>query len=443
VQIKFSDEPPAPGRTVRYESGYAFLFDSDGDTVIGHKQRELYGTSLSRTHGLPGLRDKVLASSFGFDHYEYPPGVGKISGFARTLPAGSGGFGWIVGVGINHADIFADTVALRDLLAVAALIVAGFVVLMAAVLSARLTRPLLRLVGFTESVARGNLDARVTVRTNDEIAVLAEAFNRMTSDLKETNRRLIQAEKDAAWREMARQVAHEIKNPLTPIMLSAQQIERAVADRHADLPAIVKDAVASIVEQCSSLREIAQNFASYAAFPKPKLARVPLAAMVERAVSVFAAHQREGLEIKSVVDAPGGFVVRADVEAMRRVFLNLFNNAFEAMGGRGTITIRTTVEPVRDGFRAHLAVSDTGKGIAPEDLPRLFEPYFSTRTGGTGLGLAICRKIVTEHDGAITVASELGAGTTFTIALPCFPEGAPPGPDDDAPFSETRTMPRR
>src|SRR5262249_8246490 len=158
-----------------------------------------------------------------------------ISGFAHTDGPAKGGFGWAVGVGINHSDIYADWFALRDLLAIAALIVTGFVVMMAALFSARPTRPLTRLVGFTESVARGNLDARVRIKTNDEIAVLAEAFNRMTSDLKETNRRLIQAEKDAAWREMARQVAHEIKNPLTPVMLSAQQIEKAIADRHPDM----------------------------------------------------------------------------------------------------------------------------------------------------------------------------------------------------------------
>jgi nitrogen fixation/metabolism regulation signal transduction histidine kinase len=313
---------------------------------------------------------------------------------------------------------------------------------MAAALSARVTRPLLRLVGFTESVARGNLDSRVSIKTKDEIAVLAEAFNRMTADLKETNRRLIQAEKDAAWREMARQVAHEIKNPLTPIMLSAQQIERALVDRRPDLETIVRDSVRSIVEQCESLREIAQNFASYAAFPKPKLARIGLAELVERVVAVFAAQQREGTKIETVVAVEGGWAVRADVDAMRRVFLNLFNNAYEAMGGRGTITVKATVETLSAGCRARLAVTDTGKGIPEGDIPRLFEPYFSTRTGGTGLGLAICRKIVTEHGGSISVDSKVGAGTTFTITLPCFAADAPFTADDDASFSETRTLPR-
>jgi signal transduction histidine kinase len=442
VQLKFTDEQGRGGRAARYPSGYAFLFGPDGDTVIGHKARELYGTSLTRDHKLPQLHEAILANDFGSVYYDYPPGVPKISGFAHTASIPGGGFGWTVGVGINGSDIYGDVLALRDLLAVATLIVAGFVVLMAALLSARITRPLTRLVGFTESVARGNLDARVSIKSGDEIAVLAEAFNRMTDDLKETNRRLIQAEKDAAWREMARQVAHEIKNPLTPIMLSAQQIEKAAADRHPEIQAIVRDAVQSIVEQCESLREIAQNFASYAAFPKPKLARITIEDLVDKVVGVFAAHQREGFRIDSVVDIAGKWAVRADADAMRRVFLNLFNNAYEAMSGKGTITVRATVEQVPSGAVARISVADTGRGIAPDDLSRLFEPYFSTRSGGTGLGLAICRKIVSEHEGSITVESEQGKGTTFTISIPCFPADAPFTAEDDASFSETRTLPR-
>jgi signal transduction histidine kinase len=436
VERKFRDRP------VRYPSGYAFLFDDDGDTVIGHKKRELYGTSLTRHHGLPELHEAVMSREFGFQHYEFPKGTGKISGFARTETPAMGGFGWTVGVGIDHSDIYADVTALRGLLAVASLVVAGLVVLMAALLSARITRPLTKLVGFTESVARGNLDARVSIRTNDEIAVLANAFNRMTSDLKETNHRLIQAEKDAAWREMARQVAHEIKNPLTPVMLSAQQIERALADRHPELDAIVRDSVKSIVEQCESLRQIAQNFASYAAFPKPHLERIGLAELLDKVVSVYAAHQREGFRVVTAPGTPEGYAVRADVDAMRRVFLNLFNNAFEAMSGTGTITVSAQVRKGPAGDVALISVADTGRGIQTQDLPHLFEPYFSTRSGGTGLGLAICRKIVTEHEGSISVESETGKGTTFTISLPCFPADSPPTGADDDSFSETRTLPR-
>ena len=183
-------------------------------------------------------------------------------------------------------------------------------------------------------------------------------------------------------------------------------------------------------------------FASYAAFPKPRLERIGLRDLVDRVVSVFNAPQREGLTFVTDVAFEGDYAVRADVDAMRRVFLNLFNNAYEAMGGRGTLTVRATVETSDGGFRALLTVSDTGKGIPPEDLPHLFEPYFSTRTGGTGLGLAICRKIVGEHDGSIAVASTPGIGATFTITLPCFRADAPVEPGDEAPFTDTRTLPR-
>ncbi|HYC77759.1 MAG TPA: HAMP domain-containing protein, partial [Planctomycetota bacterium] len=200
----------------RYPSGYPFLFDADGDTVIAHRDRALVGSSLVRDHGQRGFSEAMRGRRYGFHHYEYPPGVGKISGFARCADEASGGFGWIVGVGVNHADVFADVDALRDVLLPAALIIAGCVLLLAALFSARITEPLRRLVLFTEQVARGNYDARVEPTTRDELAVVADAFNRMAADLKESGRRLIEAEKNAAWKEMARQVAHEIKNPLTP-----------------------------------------------------------------------------------------------------------------------------------------------------------------------------------------------------------------------------------
>src|SRR5262249_44751577 len=160
VMIKFGDEPTGGAHTpARYRSGYAFMFAADADTVIGHKHHDFYGTSVLRDHKLPKLRDAMLASPFGYVRYEFPPGTAKISGVAHTTSLASGGFGWVVGVGIDYEDIYRDVSALRGLLAVAVLIVAGLVVMMAAVLSARITRPLTRLVGFTESVARGNLDA--------------------------------------------------------------------------------------------------------------------------------------------------------------------------------------------------------------------------------------------------------------------------------------------
>src|SRR6185503_1988043 len=160
VQRRFGDSSAGAGgvRDPRYRSGYPFLFLSDADTVIGHKRRDLYGTSLLKDHKLPDFRNAMVGNPFGFVHYEFPPGTGKISGFAHCASPANGGFGWIVGVGVDHEDIYEPVRTFRDLLGVGALTVAGLVVVMAALFSARITRPLTRLVVHTEQVARGNLD---------------------------------------------------------------------------------------------------------------------------------------------------------------------------------------------------------------------------------------------------------------------------------------------
>ncbi len=428
VGQRFGDPDDQRTGNVRYGSGYPFLFAQDGDTVIGHHYRVNLGTSLARDHNLPSFRERMLAESYGAYRYEYPLGTQKISGFAHTAPPLREGFGWVVGVGINHDQIYADVRGLFEFLVAAALLIAGFVILLAAVFSHRLTEPITRLIAYTEEVARGNLDARVDIRTKDEIAVLADSFNRMAEDVKETNRRLIKAEKDAAWKEMARQVAHEIKNPLTPIVLSAQQLRQAWADRHHRFDEILKDGVATIIDQSEALRKIAADFGAFATFAKREPREESAKALVRAAYDSYRARS-EGSRIKLELDdrLPEGVRILVDSSEMKRVFLNLLNNAFEALEAQGgTVTLRATRESGPVGPEAHIAIADDGPGIAPEVRSRLFEPYFSTRTQGTGLGLAICKRIIEESGGRIHVTSEPNSGATFTLALPALID--PPTP---------------
>lgn len=413
------DDPTTDGS--RYGSGYPFLFASDRDRIIGHNKPELLGNSLTHDHGLETLRDAMLEVEYGAHEYEFPPGTKKISGFAATKDT-THGFTWVVGVGINDTEIYADVHALRDFMVIAALIVTGMVILMAAVFSHRITEPITRLIGYTEELARGNLQARVDIHTNDEIAVLADSFNKMAEDLGESNRRLIKAEKDAAWQEMARQVAHEIKNPLTPIMLSAQQLQRAHEDHHPKFDEILTDSVQTIVDQCEGLRRIASDFASFARFPNREIARHDVAELVSGAVDLYRGRVKTDVDVTCDLRDLDGIEVLVDKDEIGRVFLNLFNNAMEAMENGGRLSVEAA--PVQDNGQrlVKIDVTDTGRGIPPEDRGRLFEPYFSTRTGGTGLGLAICQRIIGEYGGNIRVRSELGKGTTFSITLPEAPE---------------------
>ena len=420
VDARFQDPDEATGSGGRYASGYPFLFRSDGDTIIAHHNKEIIGNSLVADYGLKSLHGKIMEQDWGFDHYEYPAGTSKISGFAHTRTPDAGGFDWILGVGINAEDIYADVTTLRDFLIVAALIVTGLVVLGAAVFSHRITRPIRKLIDHTKEIARGNLDARVHIQSHDELRVLGESFNRMAADLQVSNQLLIRAEKDAAWREMARQVAHEIKNPLTPIMLSAQQIERAHADRHPDFGRILDESVHSIIEHCESLRQIATEFSAYASFGRSALRREDLDALVSGAVNLSRPGADRGeLDLELDFRAPAGTWVEADREDLRRVFLNVFNNAYEALDGNGgKIHVAVSLEGGEESPLARIDVRDDGPGIPAENLERLFEPAFSTRTGGTGLGLAICRRIMEDHGGSISVESAPGQGTTVTLRLP-------------------------
>lgn len=420
VSQRFStrDDPRQPG--ARYGTGYPFLFAEDKDTIIGHENRQLLGNSLVGDHGLDGFRRRMLEAEYGSVQYEYPPGTPKITGFARAAGPERNGFGWAVGVGINDQEIYADVWQLGEVLLIAALIVTGLVVLGAAVFSHRITDPITRLIRYTEKVARGNLEERVDIRTNDEIAVLADSFNRMVDDLKESNRRLIQAEKNAAWQEMARQVAHEIKNPLTPIKLSAQQIQRAHKDRHPTFDEILQESVDSIIAQCESLQRIATDFAKFSAFKSRNKEIVEVEELVDSAVSLFRARASDaGVQVGLDLRVPPGTSVLVDRDDFQRVLINLFTNALEAMAPHGgRLNVSADFYRLEERRRVRIAVRDTGKGIPQKDQRRLFEPYFSTRTGGTGLGLALCEKIVQEHGGRMELHSEVGQGTTMVIHLP-------------------------
>jgi nitrogen fixation/metabolism regulation signal transduction histidine kinase len=305
---------------------------------------------------------------------------------------------------------------LKNFVIITGLLVTGLVILLAAMFSHRITEPIRRLIGYTVELSKGNLDARVQIHTRDEIAVLADSFNHMAADLKESNRKLIEAEKNAAWSEMARQVAHEIKNPLTPIMLSAQQLERAHKDRHPDFDALLQESVKTIVGQCEDLRKIASDFASYSRFNTSNQTEEALAPVVRKAVELYQSNLAEGMRVEADLRIDDEVLIRMNKDRFHRLLLNLFNNAIEATDGHGLLKVIARILPGRS--RVEVLVQDDGKGISEESRLRLFEPYFSTRTGGTGLGLAISKRIVEESGGTIRFESVVGKGTTFTMTFP-------------------------
>lgn len=293
------------------------------------------------------------------------------------------------------------------------LLLVGAVTLVALMVARRISRPIGSLTRSVRRVSGGDLDVEIPVTRGDEVGGLQKAFRQMLIALRESRSRLAQAERERAWQEMARQVAHEIKNPLTPMQLSAQFLRRAFDEDAEDLDRIVRECTESIVEQVEELRRIANEFSAYARLPVVSRSPTVLNEPVEEALNLFLPALPDGITVERQI-AEGLPEVELDSEQIRRVVINLIRNALDAMGERGTLRVRTGC----DEEGVWLQIGDTGEGIAPEVQERLFEPYFSTKTDGTGLGLAITRAVVDAHGGTLTVESRPGEGTTMTAHFP-------------------------
>jgi len=225
---------------------------------------------------------------------------------------------------------------------------------------------------------------------------------------------LIRAQKVAAWREVARRLAHEIKNPLTPIQLSAERLRRKLSDVAPPLQDLVQECTSTIIGEVESLKGLVDEFSQFARMPAPRAVPTELHAFLSDTLAIY-----DGLfasvEFQKHYD-PAVTQVRLDPEQMKRVMINLIDNAIEAMGRQGTIVIETARDVPNSLVR--IVVSDTGPGIPAAERDKLFLPYYSTKGRGSGLGLAIVRRIVAEHGGSIDVTDNMPTGTRFIIELP-------------------------
>ena len=310
-----------------------------------------------------------------------------------------------------------DLVELEASMLRTAVFVAATGILMAIVLgwwaTARITRPVRRLAESAGKVAAGDWGATVEVATKDEIGQLARAFNRMTHELVEQRDRLVQAERVAAWRELARRLAHELKNPLFPLQITVENMQRARDRCPEQFDEVFREGTSTLLAELSNLKQIIGRFSDFAKMPAPEMQPVNLNELVAETMRLFEAQlAKAGIRASAQLDAAVR-PVRADAEQMTRVLRNLVLNAVDAMPQGGTLTVRT----IALGAGVRLEVSDTGQGLTPEECERLFTPYYTTKTHGTGLGLAIVQSVVSDHKGRIAVESEKGKGTTFRIDL--------------------------
>jgi two-component system nitrogen regulation sensor histidine kinase NtrY len=279
--------------------------------------------------------------------------------------------------------------------------------------TARITRPVRRLAESAGRVAAGDWGATVEVVTADEIGQLARAFNRMTHELVEQRERLVQSERVAAWRELARRLAHELKNPLFPLQITVENMQRARDQYPEQFDEVFREGTATLLAELTNLKQIISRFSDFAKMPAPEMQRIQLNDLAADTVKLFAPQLSQAhIVVRTELD-PHLPVIMGDHEQLARVLRNLALNAIDAMPQGGTLTIRTAAQEA--GVR--LEVSDTGQGLTPEECARLFTPYYTTKTHGTGLGLAIVQSVISDHKGRISVESEPGKGSTFVIDL--------------------------
>jgi len=295
-------------------------------------------------------------------------------------------------------------------------IVFGFLV--SYIVSARVTRPVEQLAAAARAVGGGDWNVAVDQgAAAAEIRDLTRAFEAMTRQLAEQRDRLVQAERVAAWRELARRLAHELKNPLFPLRISVDNLRRARALAPAQFDEVFEESLTALGAGLQNLNTVVARFSDFAKMPTPQFAPVTLNGVVEQAIAIFrpqlAAPGRAPIGLIVDLDPAVGSI-RADAEQIGRAVQNLLLNAIDAMPDGGDLRVRTS----RAEAVVCIDVSDTGEGLTAEERDRLFTPYYTTKHHGTGLGLAIVQSVVADHSGMIRVDSERGRGTTFHIELP-------------------------
>ncbi|MDI6803533.1 MAG: ATP-binding protein [Bacteroidota bacterium] len=275
----------------------------------------------------------------------------------------------------------------------------------------QISKPIRRLTDAAIQVGEGNYDYKIPFTRTDELGKLEQTFNEMIDEIKQKREELIKYEKELAWKEMAKQVAHEIKNPLTPIKLAVQHLQQAYKDKADNFDDILKKGVSMITEQVETLTRIASEFSNFARLPFRKIEKCDLNEILKEAIHLFEQYKNVNFKFNS---SENEFRVNADKEELRRAFINIIRNSIQAMNEQGTVSV--IVEQVDKNVQIN--IHDTGQGISDEIKSKIFEPNFSTKTDGMGLGLAIVKKTIDDSGGAISFITNKDTGTTFIITLP-------------------------
>jgi signal transduction histidine kinase len=363
----------------------------------------------------PVLLDGEIYYRIQFENNPYYAQEQRIGQFAfRTLTIPYTAFGPRLMISLpfpfEREELAAATREVLELILVLSAVFFLTVIVLARGIGSMLVTPIRKLLDGTREASLGNLDFSLEYRRQDEMRTLFDGFNAMIRSLKDHQRELADLGKKAAWAEMARKVAHEIKNPLTPIQLSAEHLLRVFEDKREDFEPALRESLSYIVSEVENLRRIAQEFLETSRDAVQRREPLALDEIVRETVTPYQNLLSRRIAFRIEVEG-SDFGLTGDRDKLKIALRNILTNAIESIRGKGSIDVRLA----SGSGQITLRISDTGVGIEKELLDRIFEPYFSTKDVGTGLGLPIAKKIVEDHGGAIEIASEPGRGTAITI----------------------------
>ncbi|HEX7077405.1 MAG TPA: ATP-binding protein [Candidatus Eisenbacteria bacterium] len=409
----------AAGAPIRYENATAGIVHGGTalDVAFLARLRNAGGMELALDDGAGRLVATTLPPGAAVTARHDGVGRARIGGrsyLSRTVPIEIGAAPYAAITGFVSTEAADRTVATLRITSLSlGLIGLGVAILLGFVWSSQVSRPVERLAAFSRQLAQGDWDEPLRLEGVREIRTLGEALDRMRRDLAAYRARLIVSERQAAWSQMARNVAHEIKNPLTPIAVSISDLRRSYDLGREDFPAILDQATRTISEEIETMKRLLTEFSEFARMPAPRFAPCRLRDLFADLGALYAREVASGR--LALVTPARDVTLEADAGQIRQALVNLVQNGLEAVASEGGLV---TVEAGADGTDLMIRVADTGPGLSDEQKAGLFLPGFTTKTTGSGLGLTIVERIVSDHRGTIAVDSEIGRGTAIRVRLP-------------------------
>ena len=286
---------------------------------------------------------------------------------------------------------------------------------MAAIISDQITRPLRLIQQKFSQIKIGSRNEQIIYKGHDEIAGLVDEYNRMVKELVKSVEMLARSERESAWREMAKQVAHEIKNPLTPMKLSVQHLQRSWKDNRENFDEYLEKVTRTLIEQIDNLSFIASEFSNFAKMPKAINEEINIVDKVRSTLNLFANTENVDFVFEHESEQ---IIVFADKEQLSRVFINLIKNAIQSIpdNRKGKVSVSL----ILSGKMVRVSITDNGKGIPEELQGKMFTPSFTTKSSGMGLGLSIVKSIIESFGGTITFKTRVNHGTTFVFEIPVY-----------------------